>query len=276
MKKPKKASFFLNLYRLLPCFHGKLRIGKMIFKNWVNINQAVYFKAHYDIFYTIPNTKENVGLELLINGVYEKEIIDFLIKNVNSDNIFFDVGANIGAIGLPVLKLKKNIRYIGFEASPWISEYLKHNLETNKIKNYEVINRIVHYNYNEKLKFYQSEFYGKSSLAPTYSQKFIEVDSVTLDKFCEERNIHKIDWLKLDVQGFELNVFKGAENLLRGNKIKNILFEYEPWAEQQANIEIGEAQRYISSFGYELLDIKGEKWSQSSNTGKMIWARPHI
>lgn len=263
----------LNIYRSFPCFRGKLRIGKMIFKKWVNFNEEINLKAHYNVLYTIPNTKENVGLELLINGIYEKKSIDFLLKNVDDNTFFFDIGANIGAIGLPVLKKKKSIQYIAFEASPWIADFLRLNLKQNAVVDFEVINQAVYHNDNEKLKFYQSELYGKSSLAPTYSQQFIEVDSVTLDKFCEEKNIHTIDWMKVDVQGFELNVFKGAQKLLNEKRIKNILFEYEPWVEDQANIPRGEAQKFISDLGYVLYDIYGNKWIDNNTNNKMIWAR---
>ncbi len=266
----------LSYYRSLPWFRGKLRIGKLVFKRWVDLDNEIFFKAHYNVKYKIPNTKENVGLELLINGIYEKEIIDFLLKNIKSNCVFFDVGANIGAIGLPILKQRKSIQYIAFEASPWVADYLKYNLQQNDIKNYEVINRIVHHNNNEKLRFYQSELYGKSSLAPTYTHKFIEINSITLDNYCIERGIQSIDWLKVDVQGFELDVFKGAQRMLGGKKVKNILFEYEPWAEDQAKIAIGEAQRYISGFGYQLFDIHGKNWSNSNNTDTMIWAKAFV
>ena len=50
--------------------------------------------------------------------------------------------------------------------------------------------------------------------------------TITLDTFCEKEKISKIDILKIDVEGFENNVFKGAKNLIDNNKINCIQMEY--------------------------------------------------
>ena len=47
----------------------------------------------------------------------------------------------------------------------------------------------------------------------------------TLDQICRDEHIEKIDILKSDTQGFELEVFKGAENAIRANNIRLIFFE---------------------------------------------------
>jgi FkbM family methyltransferase len=174
--------------------------------------------------YAIPNTLENIGVELLINGVYEIETIDFLKEKINADAVYFDVGANIGSLALPVIKAKSGIRYYGFEASPIVFEFLKKNMEINSISNFKIENKLVHRDSDQEMKFFQSELYGKSSLSPTYTNDFIQVTSISLDKYLEEHKIEKIDWLKVDVQGFESKVLKGAIRTLK-DKIKIIELE---------------------------------------------------
>jgi hypothetical protein len=51
------------------------------------------------------------------------------------------------------------------------------------------------------------------------------VEVKTVDQFCQEKNIERIDILKSDTQGFELEVFKGAEHTIKANKIGLICFE---------------------------------------------------
>ena len=48
----------------------------------------------------------------------------------------------------------------------------------------------------------------------------------TLDAYCQEKNIQKIDYLKIDVEGHEFSVLKGGINLLQKKSIKIIQFEY--------------------------------------------------
>ena len=50
----------------------------------------------------------------------------------------------------------------------------------------------------------------------------MKINTISLDEFCDE----DIDLLKVDVEGFELNVFKSASNLIAKGKIKNVMFEY--------------------------------------------------
>ena len=52
------------------------------------------------------------------------------------------------------------------------------------------------------------------------------VRTETLDGFCAKNKINLIDFMKIDVEGFELNVLKGAELMLSGGKIKLIQFEF--------------------------------------------------
>jgi FkbM family methyltransferase len=267
-------SVFLSLYRRLPWFKGKLRLGKLLFKNYIKVPREFSFRGHEGIRYTIPNTLENIGLELIINGVYEKDVLDFLKKNIQDHSVFFDVGANIGSIGIPVVKTIAGVVYHCFEASPDTFGYLQRNIEANQIKAYKASNNLVHHSSGTSCRFYVSALHGKNSLAPTYSSDYVEVQSVTIDDYCKENKVSRIDWLKVDVQGFELFVFQGAENMLRKKMIKNILFENEPWAEDQAKIDRGKAKEFLLGLGYSLHDKLGNSWNDQEITKEtMIWAK---
>lgn len=266
---------YLSLYRSFPWFKGKMRLGKLIFNSQINHAEQVSFKAHEGIIYNLPNTKENLGLELLINGIYEQDIVHFLKRKIPDGAVYFDIGANIGSLGLPIVKTKPQIQYFGFEASPIVFSYLEMNFKDNLILNFQLFNNLVHRDDNQSMKFYQSELYGKSSLAPTYTTDYVMVKSLSIDNFCNTHNIEFIDWMKVDVQGFEINVFEGMKNLLAERKIKNILFEFESWAEEQAQVPVGAAKDFIESMNYELFSLNGRPWStHKSGTDTMIWARP--
>ena len=265
----------LAFYRWLPSFKGKSRLGKLLFKSILNKNVPLQFTAHENIHYKIPNTFESLGVELLVHGSYEKEVVSFLKRQLQAGHIFFDIGANIGAIGLPVIKNKIGIKYFGFEAGPLVFDYLKYNFIQNNIMHCELHNYVVHEHDNLPVKFYESEQYGKSSLAPTYSEVAVSVNSISLDQFCDVRHLSNINWIKVDVQGFELYVFKGMQQLLLDKKVENIVFEFEDWAESAAQLEKGAAQKYLLQCGYELFNLTGIMLPHIVTKGRdMIWAKP--
>ncbi|MDN3655856.1 FkbM family methyltransferase [Ferruginibacter paludis] len=265
----------LNQFRQLPWFRGKLRIGQYFFNDYIHQPDPVSFTAHYDLLYNLPNTVESLGIVLLISGVYQKKEVEFLIKHIEEGSFYFDIGANIGALGLPVVKQKPGIKYIGFEASPLTYSYLEKNFSENKITNYELHNFVVYDNDMHPMRFYQSEHYGKSSLAPTYTKKSILVNSISLDSFCSAKQIQHISWIKIDVQGFELFVFKGMHGLLQNKQVDNILFEFEYWAEADAGLEKGAAQDYIKAMGYSLFTMDGVALTETIREGRaMIWGKP--
>lgn len=265
----------LSIYRALPLFKGKYRLGSIFFKSLLHKKDTLRFTAHRGLKYKIPNTLDNLGSELLINGIYEKSTVSFLRNHLKTGDIYFDVGANIGSLGMPVIQKKTEVRYVGFEASPDTFDYLKFNFEQNDMQDYELHNCVVHEANNQPIKFYQAEKYGESSSAPTFTKEHVIVNSLSLDNFCFEKNITHINLMKVDVQGFELFVFKGLQSLLRDKKVDNILFEFEHWAEELAGVEIGAAQQYLLDLDYQLYDINGKKLSDVIRFGEtMIWAKP--
>jgi len=62
-----------------------------------------------------------------------------------------------------------------------------------------------------------------------------------------------VDFIKIDVEGYEYHVFKGAETTLSRPDAPDILFEFVDWAEEKAaGIAIGDAQRILKSYGYRI------------------------
>ena len=248
---------FLKLYRALPVFKGKFRIGKMLFAKYLNKRSNESFTAHEGIRYMIPNTIENLYAELLVNGVYEQRTLDVLCSEIFDGAVFFDVGANVGSIGIPTCLSAMNVKYYAFEATPETSEFLRKNLEANRI-NGAIINKIVSDKHGVCRKLYVSQYAGKNSLAPVYSTESIDVETITLDEFCAINKIGQIDLLKIDVQGYELEVFNGAVDLLSKKAIKTIAFEFEDWAEDSAGVPRGSAQLALMNLGYKIFNYKGE------------------
>jgi FkbM family methyltransferase len=265
-----------TIFRKLPQFKGKLRLASLLLKSNLNKKNPVKFVGKQNIHFTIPNTIDTVGKELFINGIYERETINVIIELLKENSIFVDVGANIGAISLPLAK-KRNIKIHVFEPSRVIFEYLQQNVKNNKVDNITLNNYAVYSKDGIEIEFFEGEEkHGGSSLAQIYSeQPHYLVDTISLDAYCLRNKISKIEVLKIDVQGFEIEVLKGCQYLLKNKSIENIIFEFDGWAEAHANFDIGASQEFLLSNDYEIYTLKNKKIKSKIHTGShMLWARP--
>lgn len=82
-----------------------------------------------------------------------------------------------------------------------------------------------------------------------------EVRLEALDAFCADHGFTYVDVLKIDTQGYDLQVLKGAAKLLQARRIRTVLLEanFVPMYQRQASF--GELHEFLSSCGYRLVDL---------------------
>ena len=155
-----------------------------------------------------------------------------LLKQISKINpkIIFDVGANIGGYSLIAHKFLKNVTIYSFEPVLDTFNLLKKNTEHISDKTINIINKGL---YKEDIKklinLYPANTH--SSLFDIKGTKQsvkdpVEIELISGDNFIKDNNIEFIDFLKLDVEGAEMDVLHGVENALKNRKIRLIQFEY--------------------------------------------------
>ena len=185
--------------------------------------------------------------KFLMNSI-EKEIVKYLDKK---EKIVFDVGCYRGIFTKKLIKygrqLGKKFNFFLFDPNPNVKNYLSTLLNSKNIKYFDLALD----NSNTKKNFYLNNFFEPSGsslntiikndkkwymtrrIVMQVLQPFkkighfseIEVKTQTLDNFCYNEKINFIDVLKIDSEGNELNILKGAEKLLLKNKIYLIYTE---------------------------------------------------
>ncbi len=213
-----------------------------------------------------------------LNKVFMNEVEDEILKySKKVDKIVFDIGCFRGGFTKNFIKNEKKIgiesNFFLFDPNPSTKDYLKPILQNKKIKYFNLALD----NSNSQKKFHLNNFFepSGSSLNTTIkddkkwinTRKFfiqilyplkkikdfseITVQTQTLDNFCLEKKINNIDVLKIDTEGNELNVLKGAENLLKQNKINIIYTEIsetkKKFLEKEKNVI-----DFLSSYNFEL------------------------
>jgi FkbM family methyltransferase len=145
--------------------------------------------------------------------------------------VFFDVGANDGAIIRHARHRFGDCRITAFEPHP--KTFLKLTENMRSARNVEFVNLALGPEIADKTMF-EYDHSTLNSLLPDvqFALRFgkeagqIQVCCTTLDKFCSERGVKQIDVLKIDTEGFDFEVLKGASLMLAQQAIKFIYFEF--------------------------------------------------
>lgn len=166
---------------------------------------------------------------------------------------FVDAGANIGYFSLLAASIvgSEGIVY-AFEPSPIEVCRLKANVSRNAIDRIIVVESGLGSRPGLIELFVPITFENRSpTMVPHDGQgQAVPVAVTTLDAFCAERGIERIDLLKMDVEGFESDIVRGSDSLLKNRRIKGILCEFnQTWL--VANGTSGdELYDLIRSYGY--------------------------
>ncbi|MCK0128885.1 FkbM family methyltransferase [Erythrobacter sp. F6033] len=164
--------------------------------------------------------KEGLDRDLLLDSIREPVATGHIMSILREDDVVLEVGANIGYYALMEASRCKKIYAI--EPHPENVERLKRNIELNGYDNIEV----QHAGFGEedgKLKLYTSELsnWHTAKENPGSPTDFIEVDCHRIDTFAEANETPT--FIKMDVEGFELEVLRGAKETLK--KIRHLFIE---------------------------------------------------
>jgi FkbM family methyltransferase len=168
-----------------------------------------------------------------------------------SAKVVFDVGANIGEYSGEILKINSLIIIHAFEpGSAVFGELKKLKLVAN---NFAMGNKSgKHLLYQEKERSTHNSFYSfnDNTLKP------VEVEVQTIDEYCIKNNIKHIDFLKIDVEGFEYPVLIGAEKMLADRAVDYIQFEFSG-ATIESRVYLKDFMLLFKEYGYDLHRIRG-------------------
>ena len=81
-----------HLLRSLPTFKGKQRLARLLLRKKIASGEGLTVTGKWGCVYNLPNVQENIGFEILINGIYEEETINFICKRIKPGGVFLDVG----------------------------------------------------------------------------------------------------------------------------------------------------------------------------------------
>ena len=197
--------------------------------------------------------------------------ISKLIHNACAEgNIAVDVGANIGWHTLQYAKLVGSKgKVFAFEPVSENFELLKRNVSENNYKNISCIQKAVS-NQVKKATMEISSRIGDHRIIQnkTSEKPTIQVDCTTLDNFFKEKN--KVDFLKIDAEGFDFFVLEGAKQIIEKNQNIIIFIEFNPYLLNLNNVEPKKLVDLLVNLGFTLYDVENSNNVEPSTLSDIL------
>lgn len=177
-----------------------------------------------------------------------------MVSHLKPQDIFFDIGANIGMISIPVAihGQKSGVIVYSFEPEPRNFARLSENAELNRLTNLKA-NQLALGEARGTIQMQTSGDVGTGTHSIITKSKgpTIDVPMLTADEFCKERSISP-DVAKIDVEGAEVLVIRGMQRLLAERAIRHVFIEvhHDLLAEQGLNKE--SLDQLILTHGYHI------------------------
>jgi len=145
-------------------------------------------------------------------GTYEHQQQRAMARHIRPGSVVYDVGANVGFYTLLAAKLAGTSgRVVAFEPLPRNLAFLKQHLRINDVSNVVVVPGALA-NTNGVCAFDET---GEPSMAKLQPDGGMKVEVATLDQMVAVLELPDPDVIKIDVEGAELDVLQGGENVLR-------------------------------------------------------------
>jgi FkbM family methyltransferase len=215
--------------------------------------------------------------KIIENNTYEaktqKKDLHKYIKDIIGNNdspVIFDVGSCVGDTVLEFLNNYPSASIYAFEPDP---DSFSKLFERVKVMNKVYCNNIAIGEKTESKMFFQNKNFATNSFLEPDKQGGDFTDNIddlqlrhscilpttSLDNFCINNGIETIDLIKIDTQGYEFHVLKGAKKLIKSKKIKALYFEsnFVPIYKDQSSLF--DCGAFLSAYGYRFYGIFEEK-----------------
>lgn len=251
----------VKFYRLMPIKALTPQLKKIYFR-FLNSGgkRSLVIKEIEGVNFELDLT-EVIDSAMYYESTREPDTSQALRKLCKPGSTVFDIGANVGSHALPMARdVGPQGRVYAFEPVPWAVNKLKRNLELNRFGNL-VLESIALSDVNEidvqmefRASFKIGAGLGVSQDGRINSGWWNECDQIkiqmqTLDSYVSSHQITGVDLIKLDVDGFEGKVIRGAlETLKRFHPI--IIMEIAPaWTKMRGD-NIADILQQLTELGY--------------------------
>jgi len=208
---------------------------------------------------------EGIDLSIFLFGRFERATSVAIRSCVERGMVVFDIGANIGAHALPMAQLVGPLGHVyGFEPTQWAYERLVENRELNEELKSSL--SAVHAGLGRPGHSVPSQFYASWNVNATNNsvhklhrgslRSVGAAQSLTIDQAVDHLSGGRLNFIKLDVDGYETDVLAGGSRVL-AKLGPTILFELCPHALLEHGTTAMQLLETLRPHGYRVFQLDG-------------------
>jgi FkbM family methyltransferase len=200
---------------------------------------------------------------IVIDGDFESDFFHVADHFLEGGGVFVDVGANHGLLSLGLAhKYRQAVSFHLFEPNEGLRGTIERSLRTYPPLTIKLNGEALASSEGNVRMHFETGHLGMSHVVQTGG---VTVDSITLDAYLLREAVSFVDLIKIDVEGFELEVLRGAEKALDSATIGAIYFEYcEKWLRR--NYDPAELLNYLEAHGYVVCFCRAEDLASQSQS----------
>lgn len=208
---------------------------------------------------------EGIDFSIFLLGSFEQSAMAVYRRLIKNGDVVIDIGANIGSHTLPLaVRVGDAGRVVAIEPTAWAFEKLTLQLSLNPDLSARVtpLQAMLLADSKSSVPEAIPSSWPLATPAEAHSEHGGVAKStrgaraITLDELVAELGLARVDFVKLDVDGFELEVLRGAKQTL-ATFAPTILFEHAPYTLVEKGYEPDEMTRLLLDAGYRFRDLSG-------------------
>jgi len=267
-----------SLFMKIPMTRVKLILARLLyFFVHTILRQDKQIIQRKGVFYEVDLT-EGIELSLFVFGNFQDYVTRNKYFSIPAEAVVIDVGANIGSMTFRFATMAPKGHVYAFEPTDYAYAKLLKNISLNP----QIADRITpvqrflsdQNGLQHEMKAYASwkvdgitrnahPMHG-GSLKPANS-----IPALTLDQFCLDYGIRRVDLIKIDTDGHEYKVLKGAHKIIKKH-LPYVVFEIGGYVLKEQQLEYKQFHDYFNKFKYSLLNAKNGKKITVKNFSNQI------
>lgn len=225
----KVCNFLFNKYR----FPGSRKIGRLISKMILpKLAGTVICPTIFNFDLCIS---ENNGSEYYYLGFYEVGTLNIMCNCLKEGDVFVDIGSSVGLMSITAsFIVGEKGKVLSFEPDTKSYSDLLNSISTNKRRNIKTYN----FGLGSEKKFVKlyKDRYSPSMIKENDDAPSETVEIRPLDEVLKIEKVYNVDFVKIDVEGFEMEVLKGAKHLLSQSNAPMLCIECSRGTNKNINL----------------------------------------